>query len=401
MPWKTESRQKQRERLVAELLRGKESVAETCRHFGIARQTGYKFLRRFKAEGRRGLKDRSRQPHRCSQQRKKWQRRVVGLRKRWPTWGARKLRAKLRHVYPRQRLPSARTLGRWLGVLGLTRRRTHKRHAVGVKTTWTQACGPNAVWTVDFKGWFRTKSGQRIEPLTVRDHYSRYILAVEAIAVGVRPVRQVFRRLFARYGLPRAIRSDRGAPFCGSGPHGLTQLSLWWHRVGIRVEFADRRHHTDNNAHEQMHRVLQDEVAAHPCRTRRAQIAALRIWRHRFNHLRPHEALGQATPATRYRRSPRCPLRLSHPKYPATWLVRHVKPAGNITLHHRCYGVGRAFCRLPIGLRPLKTGSYAVYFDRLLLGYLHPLIDRSLTHTPHLEEGGGPAPSLHPPHRSR
>jgi len=226
MPWKNESRQQQRLRLVEALLRGEATVAATCRYFGISRQTGYKFLRRFRAEGRLGLGDRSRRPRSCSKQRQRWRRRVLRLRSQWPTWGTRKLRAKLHWRHPRQRLPSERTIGRWLREEGLTRRRTHKRHATGVKTTWTKARGPNDVWTVDFKGWFRTKSGQRIEPLTVRDHYSKYLLAVESITVGVEPVRRVFRRLFSRYGLPRAIRSDRGAPFCGSGPHGLTQLSL-------------------------------------------------------------------------------------------------------------------------------------------------------------------------------
>jgi hypothetical protein len=234
------------------------------------------------------------------------------------------------------------------------------------------------VWTVDFKGWFRTTRGQRVEPLTVRDLHSRYLLAVEPVAAtGIMPVRRIFQRLFARYGLPRAIRSDRGTPFCGSGPHGLTQLSLWWHRLGIRVEFVNRKERRDNNAHEQMHQVLQAEVGAVPQRTMRAQVRALRKWLVGYNQSRPHEALGLNPPASRYHRSQRSARKLRRPRYPQHWLVRTVRAAGDIHVNYNTYGVGRAFQRLPVGLKPLGDGKYKIYFERLLLAEINLGTDRS------------------------
>lgn len=361
------------------MLREELSIAEVCRRCGVSRPTAYKYLRQYRADGRKGLVDRKRGPSKSGRRARKWIARLLRQRARNPTWGGRKLLWQLRRLYPWQRLPSERTLDRWLRKQGLSRRRTHKRHAHGVKGTWTMPGRPNDVWTVDFKGWFRTTRGQRIEPLTVRDLHSRYLLAVEPLSgTGLNPVRRVFQRLFARYGLPRAIRSDRGSPFCGNGPHGLTQLSLWWRRLGIRVEFVNRKERQDNNAHEQMHRVLQAEVATAPERTMRAQVRALRRWQRAYNQSRPHEALGLNTPASRYRRSQRSIRKLRWPRYPRSWLVRTVRTAGDIHVNYRTYGIGRAFQRLPVGLKPLGDGKYKVYFERLLIGELNLDSDRSL-----------------------
>ena len=278
------------------------------------------------------------------------------------------------------RLPGERTLQRWLGQDGLAKRPAHKRAGRGLA-----ACRPRAVlrandvWTVDFKGWFRTRGGRRVEPLTVRDLHSRYPLAVTAVPdTSERAVRRIFRRLFKKHGLPRAIRSDKGVPFCGTGPHGLTRLSLWWHRLGIRVEFADRALRLDNNAHEQMHRILEAEVARHPEATFAAQQRRLDRWRRHYNHQRPHQALGQRTPASCYRPRHLRPIRLRMPGYPAGWLVRKAIGKGEISVDNRRYHVGRAFAGLRIGLKPLAGSLHHVFFGSLLLGSLDLRNDRSL-----------------------
>jgi putative transposase len=205
----------------------------------------------------------------------------------------------------------------------------------------------------------------------VRDLYSRYLLAVAPVAnTSYRETRRIFRRLFARYGLPRVIRCDRGSPFCGSGPHGLTRLSLWWHRLGIRVEFVNRQRRLHNNEHEQMHQILQKEVASQPMRTRAAQVRALRKWQRLYNYGRPHESLGMRTPASRYRSKPGSRPRLRSPRYPAGWLVHHVKNSGHILVQRKLFGIGRAFGKLPVGLKPITGSLHHVYFDSLLLGEL-------------------------------
>ena len=215
MPWKKVSRVTQRLSLVLAILSRREPMAEVCHRFGVSRQTGYKFLKRFQREGRRGLAERSRRPRHAGWS-QWWRDQVKRLREARPTWGGSKLRWWLRQRYPRRNIPAERTVQRWLAAAGLVRRRTHKRHGLGTLTRVAAARCCNAVWTVDYKGWFRTRSGQRIEPLTVRDLHSRYLLAVTPVAsTAGAEVRRIFRRLFARHGVPGVIRCDRGSPFCG------------------------------------------------------------------------------------------------------------------------------------------------------------------------------------------
>lgn len=222
---------------------------------------------------------------------------------------------------------------------------------------------------MDLKGWFRTRDGRRVEPLTVRDLASRYLLTVQPVRRrNDATVRTVCRRLFARYGWPRAIRTDLGAPFCGNGPHGFTTLSLWWYRLGLRVEFAQAH---QNNAHEQMHRVLKAETARPPARTWAAQCQRLRRWRQHYNHARPHEALGLRVPAEVYRRGPRTNRTLLRPTYPHHWLVRVVRRQGDVRLTGKTRHIGRAFTGLPVGFRPVGA-CYEVYFGRLRLGRIDP-----------------------------
>ena len=365
-------------RLVLAILSQREPVTVVCRRFGVSRQTGYKYVGRFRRWGRRGLREQSR-GRKGQGWPLRWRRELLRMRQGQSSWGGKKMRWLLRQRHPRRHLPAGRTLQRWLQQAGLVRVRLHKRHALGPIVPAQVARRSNQVWTADHKGWFRTGRGQRIEPLTVRDLYSRYLLAVAPVAnTSYRETRRIFARLFSRHGLPKVIRCDRGSPFCGSGPHGLTRLSLWWHRLGIRVEYVSRQRRVHNNGHEQMHQILQDEVASQPALTRAAQHRELRKWQHRYNYGRPHEALRMQTPASRYRSQPGRLPRLRSPRYPAGWLVHRVKNSGHILVHRKLLGIGRAFARLPVGLKPMAGSLHHVYFGTLLLGELdlathHPI----------------------------
>jgi putative transposase len=371
MPWKKSSVVAQRYALVKALLAEWESAGETCQRFGVSRQTGYKFLRRFAARGKQGLQDRSRRPRGAPDHgREQWRRRLLRLRKRHATWGARKLRWLLRRRFRAVGLPSVRTLQRWLAQAGLsrTRPRLRRRTVLGPAKPATLARRPNAVWTFDLKGWFSTGDGSKVEPLTIRDLWSRYLLWTRPLAPrSERNVRRICQRLFRRHGCPAVIRCDRGAPFYGDGPQGFTRLSLWWWRLGIRVEFV-RRGRIDNNAHEQMHGVLQAELTI--ARTVAAQAQRLERWRQRYNHERPHEALGLRPPASRYRSQPAPVPRLQRPHYPAGWVVRQVQRNGEVYLPHWRGTISRAFAGLPVGFQPLGPCRYRVYFARWLIGEL-------------------------------
>jgi transposase InsO family protein len=277
-------------------------------------------------------------------------------------------------------------MARWLAAAGYVRRRKPVRKGRALPVNGARACRCNQIWTADLKGWFCTLKGERIEPLTVRDLHSKYVLAATPASTAEHQVRRIFRRLFQRYGLPRVIRTDHGVPFCGLGPYRLTKLSLWWHRLGIKVQFVRRHEGINNNSHEQMHRVLQAEVAATPQPNFRQQCRALAAWQRRYNYRRGHAALAMRTPAECYRRSRRKLPRLHKPSYPSHWLVRYVQHGGEIVLRRRRFGIGRAFAKLPVGLHPRRDGTYRVYFERLLLGILD--LTRGLLHQAPERRGG-------------
>ena len=383
MPWKQSSLPAVREQLVQALLGARETVAEVCRRFGVSRQTAYKFKSRFLQEGRRGLVDRCRGP-KCRGA-GRWQRERRAVLCQWrrrSTWGARKLRWWLRQRYPHTRLPAERTVHRWLQTADLVPVRVRRRRvgaAVGGRPT--SARRPNDVWTMDLKGWFCTGDGRKVEPLTVRDLMSRFLLSAQPLRRrSETAVRARCRRLFARYGCPRVIRTDLGSPFCGLGPHGLTALSLWWHRLGVRVEFVGRARRVDNNAHEQMHRVLKAETASPPAHHWQAQCRRLQRWCQHYNYRRPHDGLGLRVPAALYRPSRNRPAPLRLPRYPAGWLVRRVRRQGDVCVAGRWRQIGRAFAGLPVGCRPVGH-RYEVYFGRLHLGTLTPQLTRHLQPT--------------------
>src|SRR6185503_9467485 len=143
----------------------------------------------------------------------------------------------------------------------------------------------------------------RVEPLTVRDLFSRNVLSIRLLPdQRWEPVRRIFLRLFRKYGYPSVIRMDNGSPFGSTGPAGLSRLSAWWTALGIRVEFIAPGHPEQNGAHEQMHRILKAETTRPPSRHARAQQRRTDRWVSLYNGLRPHEALDQRTPAEVYRR---------------------------------------------------------------------------------------------------
>jgi hypothetical protein len=231
----------------------------------------------------------------------------------------------------------------------------------------------NDIWTIDFKGSFCTSDGTRIYALTVRDLVSRYVLAVVHLAKPTEvAVRAVLFGLFRRYGLPRAVRVDNGSPFARTGALGLSRLSVWWLRLGLRVEFTRPACPQDNGAHEQMHRILKRETAWPAAATARSQQRRFDRWRRHYNQQRPHAALGQRVPASRYRPSRRrLPARLPSWSYPKTW--DRLRPAlnGRCSWHGRQRMIGRAFAGEELGVCPRHAGCVEVYLGPYLVGMLH------------------------------
>jgi transposase InsO family protein len=374
MPWKQTDLMTERIKLITEHLSGDYSVSELARRHEVSRKSVYKWLERFAMEGWAGLEDQSRaRAHQEHATKPRVEAAILALKARWPDWGAPKLRHKLAQQMGAKRCPAESTVSAILKRHGLV-----KVHGVRLRAV-PGGMGPlahcreaNAVWCADFKGWWRTRDGQRCEPLTVTDAWSRYLLRCVGMKAGTsgRQVRTHFEMLFREYGLPEAIRTDNGAPFASVGLGGLTSLSVWWLRLGLRLERIRPGCPQENGRHERMHLSLEQSGA----RVARANLAqqqrALEVFRHEYNQERPHEALAQRVPAELYAPSPRVyPNRLPAPReYPEAWVPRQVRASGQIKWAGQDVSVSQALAGERIGLEPRGDGNWAVWFEMLELG---------------------------------
>lgn len=374
MPWKKVLPMEEKMAFILKIKDRSHGFAAICRMFGVSRRIGYKWWRRYQADGIAGLRERSHRPQHCPHAvDPQWTDRLIALRLRHPHWGPKKLRAKLLACYGSEGLPAASTLGAKLKAHGLVRPRRRRRVQLVVEPgVLTQSEHPNHVWAVDFKGWFRTGDGQRCDPLTISDLHSRYVLCCELTAhQSYEAARPVFERVFARFGLPEVIRSDNGGPFGSRGAGGLSRLSAWWICLGIKPEFIAPGHPEQNGIHERMHRTLKAETAQPPAANAEAQQKRFERWRQQFNEDRPHEALGQDVPAMRYKSSPR---RLEGAErsweYPPDYLVRRIRSDGMIKWRGGKRHVSEALVGQSAGLRPVANGQLEVWFADYLIGIL-------------------------------
>jgi transposase InsO family protein len=371
MPWLETSPVEQRERFIHDHRAGLFMMSELCARYDVSRKTGYKWLERFDEAGLRGLQDRSRAPHHCPHRIAKEVAAVIcAARRQHPSWGPAKLVAWLGPRYPAVDWPAVSTAGDLLARRGLVkkrRRRRHYQHPGVVPPTTTQ---PNDLWTADFKGHFRTRDGIYCYPLTIADQHTRYLLACHGLLStkghGVRPV---FDRLFREYGLPGAIRTDNGAPFATCGIHGLSQLNVWWLRLGIQHQRILPASPQQNGAHERMHKTLKGEAIRPPRSTLATQQRAFNDFRRLYNDERPHEALQDRTPASLYRPSRREYSGTLPPvEYPGHFIVKRVTNAGTIRLRKRLLFLANALKQHPVGLEEIDDGVWSIHFCHVLLG---------------------------------
>jgi transposase InsO family protein len=353
---------------------GKFTLTELCADFHVSRKTGYKWLRRYQADGVRGLQCRSRRPHGCAHHTaEKIERLILWERRHHCTWGPKKLQELLRCQHRIKTPPACSTIAGVLRRHGLSQR---PRRSPGLypvpPAKLTKPTHPNQVWTVDFKGWFFTADGQRCDPLTVCDRYSHYLIGCQA-----RPNQQfkstlrVFKKLMRHHGCPQIIRVDNGTPFASIGLGRLSQLSVWWIQQGIAVEFTRPAHPQDNGSHERMHRDLKAECTRPPSANLRAQQRRLQRWQHTYNHVRPHEALHMRKPAQIYHRSQHRLRENDKPlRYPATHLVRTLSATGQLWHNGHQYHVGEALAECRVGLFVNAAGVTELHFANVHLGNL-------------------------------
>jgi transposase InsO family protein len=356
-------------RFVYEYDLGERTMTELCQRYGISRETGYVWLRRYRATGVAGLIERNRaaqrHPHQTPEE---IERMVLELRQAHMRWGPRKLKRVLERDEPGRVWPAVSTIGTLLKREGLVVARRKRSRTAPYSEPLAHADESNRVWCADFKGWFRTGNGERIDPLTISDAHSRYLLRCQSVEKTDTPkVQAIFEAAFREYGMPEAIRTDNGPPFASSAVAGLSRLAVWWIKLGIVPERIAAGHPEQNGRHERMHRTLKQEAAQPPAENRRKQQRALDCFRQEYNEVRPHEALEMRTPAAVYEPSARAfPARVPEPEYPESMLVRSVRQHGLFRWKkkHDVF-LSEVLWSERVGLLPEDDRWFTIYFAQI------------------------------------
>jgi putative transposase len=360
----------ERLRFVARLLEG-EKMAALCREFDISRKTGYKIFQRYRDCGLEGLTDRSRRPYRqANKLPQQIETRIVQLKKERPSWGAPKIRERLRRLYEGISLPAISTVHAVLDRHGLVSR-GRKRRYKAQGTSLSRPLQPNELWCADYKGEFMLADRRYCYPLTITDFASRYLLCCEALSSTQETYAfMVFRRTFEEFGLPKAIRTDNGVPFASAHAlFGLSKLSVWWLRLGIQIERIKPGHPEQNGRHERMHLTLKKDATKPAAQNLLQQQARFDEFIECYNNERPHQGLDMRYPAELYLPSAR-PYRglgeLDYPFHDRTVTVTH---CGRICLGRRKINLSTVFAGQNVGIRQLDENIWLVSFMQYDLGF--------------------------------
>lgn len=349
-----------------------EKLSKLCREFGISRTTGHKWVRRYREQGYAGLEEQTRRPK--SAPLATAEELVVAVlesRRAHPSWGPKKLEVVLRRRFGDQ-TPSERTIARILRRAQLVRARRKRRPpSIVDRAPQVRAEAPNEVWTVDFKGWWRSADRQRCEPLTVRDAFSRLVLCVVLCTAKTDDVRRVFEQLFRKHGIPQAIQCDNGLPFVSvRSVAGLSALSAWWVSLGIRIVRSRPACPQDNGAHERMHRDIRQDVQSQSAQTPAQQQRYLDKWRVEFNDVRPHQALGGKTPSEVYNSVNKVPRPLADPGYSADFKRVTITPNGRFRLGGSTYFLSESLRGHQVALELVDPLHVRAWFHSVDLGLI-------------------------------
>src|SRR5579871_4076840 len=378
MPWQECQKMDERLRFVARLLEG-EKMAALCREFDISRQTGHKFYKRYKDLGLQGLTDRSRRPYRqANRLPEALESRIVQLRREHPSWGAPKIREKIRRLGLGVSLPAVSTVHAVLDRHGLVSRGRRRHHFKAEGSSLSRPDQPNDLWCADYKGEFMLADKRYCYPLTITDTTSRYLLCCEALGTTQEMYAfTVFERVFKDFGLPLAIRTDNGIPFASrSAFFGLSKLSVWWLRLGIRIERIKPGNPQQNGRHERMHLTLKKEATRPAGHNFLQQQAKFDRFMHCYNFERPHQALGMKYPAELYSSSPRPYQGLGELEYPLHDRTIMVTSCGRICIGRRKINLSHVFAGQKVGIREVSEKIWLVTFMQYDLGFFDQEADR-------------------------
>lgn len=372
MTWKESNKMDERLKFVARILEG-EKIAVLCREFGISRKTGHKIWNRYKDCGLQGLQDRSRRPYRHANQLPyQIERAIIDLKQEYPNWGSPKIREKLRRNYPDiQHLPAISTVHAVLDRHGLVRKRSGRKKYKAEGTNLEHVNRPNGLWCADYKGEFMLGNRRYCYPLTVSDYSSRYLLACESLeSTKEGSAFAVFERIFREYGMPDAIRTDNGVPFASPNSlFGLSKLSVWWLRLGIKIERIRPGNPQENGLHERMHLTLKRETTKPPAGTILQQQEKFDDFMDIYNNERPHESIGMKYPSEIYTPSSRIYEGLPDVSYPFHEREVTITTCGRICINNQKINVSKVLAGHNVGIREVEDKIWLVSFMQFDIGY--------------------------------
>lgn len=374
MPWKEICAMDQKMQMIKYWKNNQVTLTDLSLLFEVSRKTVYKWIGRYKKDGPMGLEERSRAPLRHPNATEKGMaNKILAAKRRYKRWGPKKILAWLKDRYEGEIWPAASTVSGILKKEGLVRPREKRHKTPPYSDPFTECDKPNAVWSADFKGQFRTGDGKICYPLTVTDSYSRYLLLCRGLTKPTyKETRRCLEVVFREYGLPEAIRTDNGAPFASVGVCGLSKLSVWFIKLGIVAERIEPGHPEQNGRHERMHRALKETTANPPRGNMKAQQKAFDEFAYEYNFERPHEALGQQTPITFYQKSGRtCMKKLHDMSYDHSSLIRKVNRNGEIKWKRRSIYIGKSLIGEHIALKQKKEDQWDIWFRYYPLGTLN------------------------------
>lgn len=370
MPWKECSVVDERMRFIAKVIEG-HSMTDVCRQFGISRKTGHKIWNRYKDSGSEALNDRSRRPvHYAHQLPFQVEQAILSLKNEFKSWGAPKLREKLKKRFPDFKLPAKSTIHAVLDRHGLVTPRRGRYRYKSQGTELIEGQKPNDLWCTDYKGQFLLGNKKYCYPLTITDHKSRYLITCEALEnTQEQYALTVFERTFKEFGLPDAIRSDNGFPFSSVGLFGLSKLSVWWLRLGINIQRTKPGNPQQNGRHERMHLTLKKETTRPPGKNILQQQAKFEDFIDQYNNERPHEALNMKYPGEVYVKSKKIYKGLPELNYPSHDRTMTVTHCGRICMSGLKINFCRSFAGQLVGVKEVEEGVWLVSFMNYDIGY--------------------------------
>lgn len=353
------------------------SFTELCYSFNVCRKTGHKWVNRYKEEGLDGLRERSRAPHSShNKTAEAIQHMILQAKMDRPHWGPNKIIHWLSQEHPTIQWPAVSTAGEILKRHGMVKPRKKRQRVLPYTQPFGLCKAANASWSIDYKGQFKLGNQAWCYPLTVTDSFSRYLLACDGFKrISGDGVKTVLERLFKENGLPDAIRSDNGSPFAGRSLAGISLLSVWLIKLGIKHERIRAGHPEENGRHERMHRTLKQETAKPPEEDMFLQQLAFNRFTNEYNMNRPHEGINNNRPSWLYEASLRqYPYYLEDIGYGDDYTTRMIRTKGTMKWNGKEIFISSVLCGERVGMLAISEVEWEIYFSTQLLGIFNEKI---------------------------